>query len=157
MRARLRRCSGAPAAPSLGLGILVAGSFIVVETLGMLVLRQLSPLEVFGTLYLLGVVVVSTVWGLVLAMATSVVSAIVLDYFRHWPDRHFAFNLENGVVIIGFLVVALLTNFVVGLARARAVEADQRRREASALAEQHASLRRVATLVARGVAPRRVE
>ena len=61
------------------------------------------------------------------------------------------------MVIIGFLVVALLTNFVVGLARARAVEADQRRREASALAEQHASLRRVATLVARGVAPRRVE
>ena len=139
MRARLQSVFGRPAAPSLGLGILVAGSFIVVETPGMLVLRQLYPLEVFGTLYLLGVVVVSTVWGLVLAMATSVVSAIVLDYFRHWPDRHFAFNLENGVVIIGFLVVALLTNFVAGLARARAVEADQRRREASALAEQHAA------------------
>ena len=78
MRARLLSVFGRPAAPSLGLGILVAASFVVVETLGMLVLRQLSPLEVFGTLYLLGVVVVSTVWGLVLAMATSVVSAIVL-------------------------------------------------------------------------------
>jgi K+-sensing histidine kinase KdpD len=89
-------------------------------------------------------------------MTTSVVSAIVLDYFRHWPDIHFAFSLENGVVIIVFLVVALLTNFVAGLARARAVEAEQRHREASALAEQQASLRRVATLVARGVAPSEV-
>jgi signal transduction histidine kinase len=153
MRERLLSVFGRPAAPSLGLGILVAASLIVVETLVMLLLRQLAPLEVFGTLYLLGVVVISTVWGVVLATTTSVVSAIVLNYFRHWPDRHFAFNLENGVVIIVFLVVALLTNFVASLARARAVEADQRRREASALAEQHASLRRVATLVARGVAP----
>jgi signal transduction histidine kinase len=156
MRARLLSVLGRSAAPSLGLGILVAASFLLVETLGMVLLRQLSPQEVFGTLYLLGVVVVSTVWGLVLAMTTSVVSAIVCDYFRRWPDTHFAFNPENGVVIIVFLVVALLTNFIAGLARARAVEADQRRREAGALAEQHASLRRVATLVARGVAPSEV-
>ena len=115
--------------------------------------QGLSPLKVSGTLYLLGVVVVSTAWGLVLAMATSVVSAIVLDYSRHWPDKTFRVQLRNGVVIIGFLVVALLTNFVVGLARARAVEADQRRREASALAEQHASLRRVATGCTQGSPP----
>ena len=116
-------CGSMRAAPSLGLGILVAASFIVVETLGMLLLRQLSPQEVFGTLYLLGVVVVSTVWGLVLAMTTSVVSAIVLDYFRHWPDRHFAFNLENGVVIIVFLVVALLTMCVAAVVAAVVVAA----------------------------------
>jgi hypothetical protein len=63
LRARLLSVFGRSAAPSLGLGILVAASFIVVETLVMLLLRQLSPLEVFGTLYLLGVVVVSTVWA----------------------------------------------------------------------------------------------
>jgi signal transduction histidine kinase len=73
-------------------------------------------------------------------------------------DRYSAgpLDLENGVVIVVFLVVALLTNFVAGLARARAVEADQRRREASLLAGQQAALRRVATLVARGVPPREV-
>jgi signal transduction histidine kinase len=47
----------------------------------------------------------------------------------------------------------LVTNFVAGLARARAVEADQRRREASVLAKQQSALRRVATLVARGTDP----
>jgi signal transduction histidine kinase len=146
-----------PTTPSLVVGIVVAASFIVVETLAVLLLKQLDPQEAFETLYLLGVVVVSTVWGLGLATTTSVASAIALAYFRNWQDRHFApFHLENGVVVVVFLVVALLTNFVAGLARARAVEADQRRREASVLAEQQAALRRVATLVARGVTPSEV-
>ena len=65
-----------PTAPSLVLGIVVAASFIVVETLAVLLLKQLDPQEAFETLYLLGVVVVSTVWGLGLATTTSAVSAI---------------------------------------------------------------------------------
>ena len=143
--------------PSLALGIVVAGSFIILETLGVMLLKHLAPNEAFYTLFLLGVVVVSTGWGLGLAVTTSVVSAIALSYFRGWPTRHFMlFNLENGVVIVVFLVVALLTNFVAGLARTRAVEADQRRRQASALAEQQAALRRVATQVARGADPSQV-
>jgi signal transduction histidine kinase len=67
------------------------------------------------------------------------------------------------VAIVLFLVVALWANGVAYLARSRAVEADQRRREAEAsrdevgvLAEQQAALRRVATLVARGVPPSEV-
>jgi signal transduction histidine kinase len=155
VRARLLSVLRRPTAPSLVLGIVVAASFIVVETVAVLLLKQLDPQEAFETLYLLGVVAVSTVWGLGLATTTSLVSAIALAYFRDWPARHFVpLDLENGVVIVVFLVVALLTNFVAGLARARAVEADQRRREASVLAEQQAALRRVATLVARGVPPR---
>ena len=117
----------------------MAAVFIVVETVAVLLLKQVEPQEAFETLYLLGVVVVSTVWGVGVAMTTSVASALVLAYFRNWPDRHFALlNLENGIVIVVFLAVALSTNFVAGLARARAVEADQRRREANALATQQA-------------------
>jgi signal transduction histidine kinase len=52
-----------------------------------------------------------------------------------------------------FLPVALLANVLAGQARLRAAEAEQRRREAAALATQQAALRRVATLVARGAAP----
>src|ERR1700694_5250882 len=155
--ARVRSLLLRPTAPSLVWGIVVAASFIVIETLAVLLLKQLDPQEAFETLYLLGVVVVSTVWGLGLAMTTSVTSAIALAYFRNWPATHsVSFDLENGVVIVVFLVVALLTNFVAGLARARAVEADQRRREASVLAEQQGALRRVATLVARGAEPSEV-
>jgi signal transduction histidine kinase len=143
-----------PTTPSPVLGIVVAAVFIAVETVAMLLLKQLDPQEAFETLYLLGVVVVSTVWAVGLATTTSVASALALAYFRNWPDRHFApLNLENGVFIVVFLAVALSTNFVAGLARARAVEADQRRREANALATQQSALRRVATLVARETAP----
>ena len=146
-----------PTTPSPVLGIVVAAAFIVVETVAMLLLKQLDPQEAFETLYLLGVVVVSTVWAVGLATTTSVASALALAYFRNWPDRHFApLNLENGIFIVVFLAVALSTNFVAGLARARAVEADERRREANALATQQAALRRVATLVARGVTPAEV-
>jgi signal transduction histidine kinase len=143
--------------PSLALGIVVAASFIVLETLGVVLLKLLEPNEVFGTLYLLGVVVVSTGWGLGLSMTTSVVSAIALSYFRGWPTVHFMlFELETGVVVVVFLVVALLTNFVAGVARARAVEAEHRRQQASALAEQQSALRHVATQVARGADPSEV-
>ena len=143
-----------PRAPSTALGILVAASFIAVETVAVVLLKHLNPGEAFETLYLLGVLVVSTVWGVGLATATSVASAIALDYFRNWPTAHFMpFVLENEVAIVVFLFVALSTNFVAGLARARAVEADQRGREASLLFQQQAALRRVATLVANGVGP----
>src|SRR6202030_154258 len=61
------------------------------------------------------------------------------------------------------LPVALLANLLAGQARLRAAESELRRREAeashaeaSALAEQQAALRRVATLVARGVEPSEV-
>src|SRR5258705_6523329 len=122
----------------------------------------------FGVVYLIGVLVVSTGWGFGLAAMTSVASALAFDYF----DVRSAGSLipthaEDWVAIAVFLVVALLANTLAELARSRAAEADQRRREADqrrreadlaaerahALAELQAALRRVATLVARGVTP----
>jgi two-component system, NarL family, sensor kinase len=127
MQARLRPVLMRTAAPSLALGIVVAASFITVETLAVVLLKQLDPQEAFETLYLLGVLVVSTLWGPGLATATSVASAVALAYFRNWPTPHFApFDAENGVVLVVFLVVALSTNFVAGLARARRAGAAQR-------------------------------
>ena len=67
---------------------------------------------------------------------------------------------QDWVAILIFLPVALLANVLAGQARLRAAESDLRRREAevshaeaSALAQQQAALRRVATMVARGVDP----
>jgi signal transduction histidine kinase len=158
-------------APSIAAGIVVATAAIAVETLLVLLLQRQSPGEAFEPIYLLGVLVISTVWGLGLAVTMSLASAFVLTYFRHWPAGHFApFDFQNGVVIVVFLVVALCTNFVAGQARAREIEADHRRREAevaaalltesrdilSVLAAQQEALRRVATLVARGASPSQV-
>ncbi len=70
---------------------------------------------------------------------------------------------QDWVAILIFLPVALLANVLAGQARLRAAESELRRREAeaahaaaSALAEQQAALRRVATMVARGVDPSEV-
>ncbi|MDX6473338.1 MAG: hypothetical protein QOK22_2154, partial [Gaiellaceae bacterium] len=93
-----------------------------------------------GTLYLLAVLPVALLWGTVAAVGVSLLSAAAL-----------AFQLDvsqsaDGVALGVFLVTAL---FVAQLAA-------QTRREARAaklLAREQAALRRVATLVARGLPP----
>ncbi|MGO4441991.1 DUF4118 domain-containing protein [Mycobacterium sp. 2YAF39] len=148
-----------PTTPPLGLGIMVAFIFIGGETLLVHRLEQVGP-ESYGAIFLLGVLVVSAVWGFRLAIATSLASAVVYFYFHMEeslliPDRPEAF-----VALLVFLPIALAANVLGRQARVRAVESEQRRREADvaarlagALAEQQAALRRVATLVARGVSP----
>jgi signal transduction histidine kinase len=167
-----------PGGPSLAVGIVVAVAAIAVETFLVWLLQHQDPGEAFEPIYLLGVLVVSAGWGLGLAVGTSLASAMVLAYVRGWQSGHFVpFNFENGVIVLVFLAVALCTNFVAGLARAREIEADDRRREAddrrreaevaaamlrdsrdsvTALATQQEALRRVATLVALGVSPSEV-
>ncbi len=143
---------GAP--PSATLGILVGVGFLVSETVAALLLRQIAPTERMGTIYLLGILVVSAIWGLRLAVLTSIASAITFDYVRDWPNGHvLSVELQNGVVHVIFLVAALVANGLASLARARTNEVEARRREAAAVAEQQAGLRRIATLVARAVPP----
>ena len=105
----------------------MAACFIAVESFGVILLRRLAPHEAFGTLYLLGVLIVSTVWGPGLATMTSVASAIALGYLRDWPIVRFSFvDIDNVVVVVVYLVVALTTNFLAGMARARRGEVRQR-------------------------------
>jgi signal transduction histidine kinase len=152
-----------PTARSLTVGIVVAATLIGAETLLVYLLEQVAPGMAFGVVYLLGVLVISTGWGFGLAATTSVASALAFDYFHMRPGSIVPTDAQDLVVITMFLVVALAANTLAGLARARAVEADQRRREADlnaerahALAELQVALRRVATLVARGVTPAEV-
>ncbi len=155
-----------PATPPLWLGIVVVVVVVALETFVIILLQDLSPGETFEPVYLLGILVVSMVWGLGLAVATSLVSAIGLAIFdARSGGKVPPFDSENYVLVVVFLAAALCTNFIAGLARLRAHEADERRREAEeakaglqesrdrigVLAEQQAALRRVATLVAQGV------
>src|SRR5258705_1245524 len=157
--------------PPLALGVVVAAFLIVAETVLVYLLTQVAPGMACGVVYLIGVLVVSTGWGFGLAAMTSVASALAFDYFHvRSAGSLIPTNAEDWVAIAVFLVVALLANTLAELARARAAEADQRRREADqrrreadvaverahALAELQAALRRVATLVARGVTPAQV-
>jgi signal transduction histidine kinase len=168
MRARLVSVLLRPTAPPLALGLAVAASLITAETLLVYLFKQVAPHEVFGVVFLIGVLVVSTGWGFGLAATTSVASALAFNYFRVQPDQSIIpTEADDAVAIIIFLVVALLANTLAYLVRSRAAEADQRRQEseraaerarvaagqARMLAEEQAALRRVATLVARGVTP----
>jgi signal transduction histidine kinase len=153
-----------PAAPPLKWGLVVAASLIVAETLVLYPLKRIAFENTLGVVYVLGVVVVAIVWGFWLAAATSVASVLAFDYF-HIPPVFTLSPTQAGdwVAIIIFLVVALAASTLAGAARARAAEAGQQRRhveasrdELSVLANQQAALRRVATLVARGVSPSEV-
>ena len=149
-----------PTTPPLSLGIVVAAAFIGGETLLVYRLKQVGP-EAYGAVFLLGVLVISAGWGFGLAVATSLASAVVYFYF-HVEDSGVLFpdGPQDFVALLVFLPVALSANILGRQARVRAIESEQRRHEAdvaasmaSALAEQQAALRRVATLVARGVSP----
>lgn len=132
-----------PTARPLSLGIVVAIGFLALEIALVAALRLVAPENAFGALLLLGVLVVSAGWDFPLAIATSLASAGVYAYL-HLEGRD---SLAPALAV--FLTLALLTNALVGQARLRAAEADQRRRQADRLAGQQAALRRVATLVAR--------
>jgi K+-sensing histidine kinase KdpD len=143
-----------PTAPPMWLGVLVAAATIATETVLVVALKSVSPMETFGVVYLLGALVVAIGWGSGLATVTAVISAFAFGYFRNWPQDSFDPRvLRNWVVIGVFLVVTLLANALAGLARSRAAEAVARRNDADAAARHQAALRRVATAVASGMAP----
>ncbi|MDT5265286.1 MAG: hypothetical protein QOI90_1912 [Mycobacterium sp.] len=148
-----------PTALPRALGLVVAVSVIVVESGLVYLFKQAAPGSAFGVVFLLGVLGVSIGWGWGLAVTMAAASGVAFDYFRQMPADFVPSEAQNWAAIVVFLVVAVSANAVAGLARARADEADQRRREADrafaqarVLAEQQAALRRVATLVARGSA-----
>jgi hypothetical protein len=63
MRARLVSLLVRPTPAPLALGLVVASSLIVAETLAVYLLKQVAPQNVFGVVYLIGVLVVSIRWG----------------------------------------------------------------------------------------------
>jgi signal transduction histidine kinase len=145
-----------PTPPPLWLGLLVAAGVIAVETVVVVLLKHLAPTMAFGMVYLLGVLLVGTVWGFGLAVITALASAVAFDICRRWPDGFVLGQLQSWVLVGVFFVVAVLCNSLAGLARASAIEADRRRHEADLAARQQTALRRVATLVARNVPPSEV-
>jgi signal transduction histidine kinase len=120
-------------APPLILGIVVAASFMAVETLVVYRLKPTTPENSCGIFFLLGIVAVSTVWGVSLAVATSVASALASAYWCGWPAPFTWAQPENLVMIATFLIVALSANGLAFVARARAAEANRCRREAEAI------------------------
>jgi two-component system sensor histidine kinase KdpD len=99
-------------------------------------LRQVSSASSNGVLYLLAVLLVSTVWGLRLGVLTSLASAVAFNFFHLPPTGRLTIaDGDNWVALTTFLVAAIVASGVAELARSRASEAEQRRREADLAAE----------------------
>ena len=162
MRARVLSLVLRPITPPLALGLAVAAVLLAAESLLVYLLKQVVPGNLFGVVFLLGVLVVSLGWGFGLGTITALASALVYAYF-HCLQTGGSFvptDPRHWVAVAVFLVIALSATALAGVARLRAVAADERRREVEAshdelsvLADHQAALRRVATLVARGVTP----
>jgi signal transduction histidine kinase len=139
--------------PPLWVGIIVAAVLIVIETVLVQQLGRVGPHDLrrgvsawrTGDLIRLG-------FGLAV-MTTLVSAAVYLEIhlaagYGLLPD-----NPQDLVAFAVFVPIALLANTLGARARRRAAEARRATRQVSELARRQAALRRVATLVARGVSP----
>ena len=122
--------------PPLAAGVLVAALLIAAETLVLYALEAAASPVSLGVVYLLGVLLVSIVWGAPLGIGTSLVSAAAFNYFHIPPTGRFTIaEAENWVALTAFLAVAIAASSLAEAARQRSREAEQRGREARLAAE----------------------
>ncbi len=118
------------------IGAIVAAGSIALTTLLLYPLSEIAPAVSLGVLYLLAVLLVATVWGRRLGIATGVGAALAFNFFHIPPTGRFSVaEAENWIALLVFLVAAVVASQLSGLARARAAEAERRRREADLAAE----------------------
>jgi two-component system sensor histidine kinase KdpD len=130
-------------------GVAVAVAAVAVATLAIFALRDIAPVVSLGVVYLLAVLLVASVWGRWLGLATAVASALAFNYFHLPPTGRFTIREgENWVALIVFLVVAVVASGLAQRARARAADAEERRREADLAVELARLLLRGADLEA---------
>lgn len=94
------------------------------------------PVLSTGVLYLLAVLLVSSRWGLWLGLLTSLASALVFNFALIPPTGRLSIaDAANWLGLGVYLVAAVVVSAFAGQARARADEAERRRREADMAAE----------------------
>jgi K+-sensing histidine kinase KdpD len=129
--------------PATWLGVVATLAAVVAGTLVVYPLKSVAPVVSLGVVYLPAILLISTAWGLRLGLLASVLSAAAFNFFHIPPLHRFTIaEEENWVALAAFVIAAIVSSTVAGLARARAVEAERRREEADrALAELEALTR----------------
>jgi two-component system, OmpR family, sensor histidine kinase KdpD len=131
MRIDLSRLGLSVEPPSTWLGVGAALVLIAVTTALVYALKGVAPVVSLGVVYMPAILLVSIVWGLRLGLLAAVLSAIAFNFF-HLPPLHRFTIAEEGdwVALAAFALAAAISSAVAGLARSRAVDAEQRRAEA---------------------------
>jgi two-component system sensor histidine kinase KdpD len=122
--------------PSRALGVLVALACVAAATGLVYPLKHVAPVISLGVVYLVGVVVVAMLWGLVFGVVTAILSVAAFSFFHLPPVGRFTISDgRNWVALCAFVAVAVAMGLVAELARSRAREVEERRREADLASE----------------------
>ena len=134
---------------------------IAVVTAAIWTLKELVPVLALANLYVLVILPVAVVWGFRLALLAAVASALTFDFLFVPPLYVFTITAPTSATTL--LICCLIAYVASNLAhrvRQRTREAESLTRDVRAaedrvqrFADEQAAMRRVATLVARGVAP----
>ncbi|MBX6168718.1 MAG: DUF4118 domain-containing protein, partial [Thermobispora bispora] len=131
MRARLLSSLLRVTRPPLLVGVIVGVVCVTAETLLALLLARVAPTTSLDLVYLLGVLLVSYLWGLPLGLMMALASGLAYDLFLVSPaDRVTLFTSWSWITLLIFLVVALLVSGAAALLRMLLIEADECRCEA---------------------------
>lgn len=129
--------------PPLWIGVLAGVAAVGLTTLAVYPLREVAAPISLSVVYLLAVLLIASVWGAWLGVATALASALAFNFFHIAPTGRFTIaDGENWVALAVFLIAAVVASALAESARSRAVEADERRREADLAAEMSRTLLR---------------
>ncbi|MBS1887318.1 MAG: DUF4118 domain-containing protein [Actinobacteria bacterium] len=130
-----------PKPPSMALGALVAIVVVAIGTAVVAALETIADPVSLGIVFIPGVLLMATVWGLWMGIGTAVLSALAFNFFYLPPLRKLTINAQHDIVaLVVFVIVAIASGTLAELARARAAESERRREEADRALEEAAAL-----------------
>jgi two-component system sensor histidine kinase KdpD len=133
---RSRTAPPRPDGRSPAVGAVVAVLAVAATTALVYPLAQVAPVVALGVVYLVAVLLVSSVWGGWLGAATALASALAFNFFHIPPTGRFSISEgENWVALGVFFIAALVASTLAERARVRTREAQERRQEADLAAE----------------------
>lgn len=125
------------ATPPAWIGVLASVLVVAAGALIALPLKSVVDPSSLGVVFIPGVLLLATTWGLRIGLLTAVLSALAFNWFYIPPVGQLDIADKHDVVaFVVFAIVAIASGTLAELARARAAEAERRREEvARALTE----------------------
>jgi K+-sensing histidine kinase KdpD len=113
------------------LGLAASLLAVAVGVLLVLALKSVAEPVSLGVVFIPGVLLLSTIWGLRFGLLTAVLSAVAFNWFYIPPvGRLDIADKHDFVAFLVFAIVAVAAGTLAELARARARESERRREEA---------------------------
>jgi two-component system sensor histidine kinase KdpD len=117
--------------PRAAAGVASTVLAVAAATLAIFALKRVAPIVSLSVVYLPAVLLISIYWGALQGSFCALLSAAAFNFFHLPPTGRLTIaDHRNWISFIAFVVVALVVSAVAELARSRALEAEQRRREA---------------------------